>query len=279
MILKRLFTTHHRSILLTYFLTLLENLFGLSYPWATGVAIDGLFKRSYEGLILLACIRMAHVITEVSRRLYDTRVFANIYSNLATIVVLEQNKNNVPTSQVIARSALSREFVDFFERDIPEVFQALCGFIGALAMLFIYDFKIGLYSMVILVPLLIINRVYISKSIDFNRELNDRLEHEVKILTTCNGEEVYKHYQSLVKWRIYLSNAEATNYGLIEFFSIPLIIIVLLRTIQIPAIQVGQIYAVLSYLWSFLNSIRIAPLLLQQFSRLKDIGDRVQLNN
>jgi ABC-type multidrug transport system fused ATPase/permease subunit len=279
MILKRLFINHYRSILLTYFLTLLENLFGLSYPWATGVAIDGLFKRSYEGLILLACIRIAHVITEVSRRVYDTRVFANIYSKLATVVVLEQNQNGVPASQIIARSTLSREFVDFFERDLPEVFQALFSFIGALAMLFIYELQIGLYSTAILIPLLIINRVYIKKSINLNQELNDRLEKEVNILTDCNSEEVYKHYHSLVKWRIDLSNAEATNYGLIEVFSIPLIIVVLLRTIQIPGIQIGQIYAVLSYLWSFLNSIRIVPFLLQQFGRLKDIGDRVKLSD
>ncbi|NJO94608.1 MAG: hypothetical protein HC820_10280 [Hydrococcus sp. RM1_1_31] len=279
MIVKRLFITHYCSILLTYFLTLLENLFGLFYPWATGVAIDELFKKSYEGLILLACIRLAHVITEVVRRIYDTHVFTNIYSNLATLVVLEQNQKGVSTSQMIARSALSREFVDFFERDVPEVFQALFSFIGALMMLFIYDLQIGLYSTVILVPLLIINRLYISKSIDFNRELNDRLEHEVEILMNCNREEVYEHYQSLVKWRIYLSNAEATNYGLIEIFSIPLIIVVLLRTILLPGIQVGQIYAVLSYLWNFLNSIRTVPFLLQQFSRLKDIGDRVQLSN
>jgi ABC-type multidrug transport system fused ATPase/permease subunit len=279
MILKKLFIAHHRSILLTYLLTLLENLLKLFFPWAIGIAIDGLLKRNYQGLILLACIRLAYVITVVSRKVYDTRTFANIYSNLATLVVLEQNQQKVSTSQIIARSSLSREFVNFFENDLPEVFQALFGFIGALVMLYNYDFKNGLYATGIIIPLLVINRVYVSKSINFHRELNDRLEREVDILTDARSEEVYQHYQSLVRWRTYLSNAEAGNYGLVELFSIPLIVLVLIRTVQLPEIQVGEIYAVLQYLGNYLNSMGNVPFLLQQFSYLKDIGDRVQLNS
>jgi ABC-type multidrug transport system fused ATPase/permease subunit len=279
MILRRLFVTYYRSILFTYFLTLLETLLRLISPWAIGVAIDGLLKKNYQGLVLLACIRIAYVITVVSRQVYDTRVFANIYSNLATIVVLEQNQKGVSTSQVIARSALSREFVSFFESDIPLVFQAFFGFIGALVMLYKYDFQNGLYSTTIIIPLLIINRVYVRKSIGFHRELNDRLEREVDVLTDSRSEKVYNHYQSLVKWRIKLSNAEAGNYGLVELFSIPLTILVLIRTIQLPGIQLGEIYAVLQYLGNYLGSLGTLPMLLQQFSHLKDIGDRVQLTS
>jgi hypothetical protein len=279
MVLRRLFTTYYRSILFTYFLTLLESLFRLASPWAIGIAINGLLQKSYQGLILLACLRIACVITVVFRRVYDTRIFANIYSNLATVVVLEQNQKGVSTSKIIARSALSREFVNFFESDIPEVFQVLFGFIGALVMLYKYDFQNGLYSTAIVIPLFIINRAYVRKSIGFHRELNNRLEREVDILIGFRSEEVYNHYHSLVKWRIYLSNAEAGNYGLVEFFAIPLTILVLIRTIQLPGIKVGEIYAVLQYLGNYLGSLGSLPMLLQQFSHLKDIGDRVQLTS
>jgi ABC-type multidrug transport system fused ATPase/permease subunit len=279
MILKRLFFAHRRSILLTYFLTISGNMFELLYPFATGIAIDGLIKKNYEGLTLFTCIWLAQLITSVSRHIYDTRTFTSIYRDLATLVVLQQNKQGVSTSRIIARSALSREFVDFFERDIPQIFKALFGFLGALVMLFIYDIQIGCYCLTLFIPLSIINYKYVKTSIFLNRELNDRLEREVDILSNCQSEEVRGHYQSLVKWQIYLSNAEAANYGLMELFSIALSVFVIIRTIQLPEIQVGKIYAILQYLWNFLASLQNVPALVQQFSRLKDIGDRIQLTS
>jgi hypothetical protein len=77
----------------------------------------------------------------------------------------------------------------------------------------------------------------------------------------------------LAKWRVRLSNAEAVNYGLIKLFTIVLAATVLIRTMAIPGIQAGGIYAIVSYLWNFLTS------LVQQFTRLQDIGDRMQLTN
>ncbi len=278
MILKRLFITHQKSILLTYCLSLLENLFEVLSPFAIGVAIDGLLKKNYESLTLIICTWLAYLITSVMRQIYDTRTFSIVYSNLATLVVLEQNKQGVPKSQIIARSSLSRGFVDFFERDIPQILRALFGLIGAWVMLFIYDLQIGFYCVTLFVPLFLINRVYIDKTIYLSRKLNDRLEREVEILTECKSEEVFQHYQSLSKWQISLSNAEATNYGLMELFSIVLAIAVLVRTVQLPGIKVGDIYAIISYLLNFLLSLKNVPQLVQQFSRLKDIGDRVKLD-
>ncbi|MHC5853054.1 ABC transporter six-transmembrane domain-containing protein [Nostoc sp.] len=277
MILKYLFINHKYSIFLTYFLTILENLLELLYPFVFGITINELLKKRYESLILLICMWLVHTITAVSRQIYDTRTFNSVYSHLVTLVVLEQNKQGIPNSQIIARSTLTREFVYFFERDLPEIIRALFGFVGALVMLFIYDIQMGFYCLTLLIPLFIINRIYVGKSIELNRKLNDRLEYEVEILTDCKSEEVYQHYQSLSKLRIYLSNAEAANYGLMQLFSIVLTVVILVRTLQLPGVKAGDIYAVISYLWNFLESFSNIPFLVQQFSRLKDIGDRVKL--
>ena len=277
MILRYLFINHKYSIVLTYFLTILENLLELLYPFVIGVTINELLKNRYGSLILLICMWLVHTITGVSRKIYDTRIFNGVYSHLVTLVVLEQNKQGIPNSQIIARSTLTREFVYFFERDLPEIIRALFGFVGALVMLFIYDIQMGFYCLTLLIPLFIINHIYVGKSIELNRKLNDRLEDEVEILTDCKSEKVYQHYQSISKLRIYLSNAEAANYGLMELFSIILAVVILVRTLQLPGVKPGDIYAVISYLWNFLQSFSNIPFLVQQFSRLKDIGDRVKL--
>jgi ABC-type multidrug transport system fused ATPase/permease subunit len=276
-LLRSLFLSNRWSILLTYVLTFLENLFELLYPLAIGFAIDGLLKGSYMNLMPLFCTWFAHIITAISRHVYDTRVFTRIYSDLATTFVVQQSKQKTAIAQIVARSALSREFVDFFERNVPQIITALFGFVGALAMLFFYDGQIGLYCLALLIPLLVVNLIYARQSRRLNENLNDQLEREVEIIATCHPETVQSHYTLLAKWRVRLSNAEAVNYGLMELFTIVLAATVLIRTIAIPGIQAGEIYAIISYLWNFLTSLDDVPVLVQQFTRLQDIGDRMQL--
>jgi hypothetical protein len=109
--------------------------------------------------------------------------------------------------------------------------------------------------------------------------LNNQLEQEVTILTQSKVEAVRSHYLLLAKWRVHLSNAEALNYGVMELFTILLAATVLVRTTWIPGIQAGEIYAIISYLWNFLKSLEDIPLLVQQVSRLQDIGQRMNISS
>lgn len=127
-----LFSRYHWSIVITYALTFLENIFELLYPFIIGITIDGLLQGNYQGLITLAIVWSIHTITEVGRNIYDTYTFTQIYNHLAIEVVLRQFQQGIPTSQIVARSALSREFVDFFELDLPGIITALFGLVGAL---------------------------------------------------------------------------------------------------------------------------------------------------
>lgn len=276
--LQGLFSSYRWSILRTYGLTLLENLFELLYPWAIGVAIDGLLRNDYASLLPLAIAWITHTITGVSRQVYDTSIFTRIYGNLATSVVLEQARRGVSTSQIVARSALSREFVDFFEQDIPQVITTLFSFIGALVMLYLYDWQIGNYCVTLLLPLLVINHLYARRSRRLNQQLNDQLEAEVEILSQRAPAAIDLHYRLLAKWRVRLSNAEAANWGVMELFVIGLSLVVLVRTVTLPQTQPGEIYAVIAYFWNYVSSLDDVPRLVQQFSRLQDIGERMQVN-
>lgn len=275
--LQSLFSTYRWSIVRTYGLTLLENLFELLYPWAIGVAIDGLLRRDYASLLPLVIAWLTHTLTGVTRQIYDTYIFTRIYSALAASVVLEQDKQGVSTSQIVARSALSREFVDFFERDIPQIITTLFGFVGTLVMLFIYDWQIGGYCITLSIPLLVINRVYARRARRLNQKLNDRLEAEVEILSNRVPKSINFHYRSLAKWRVKLSNAEAANWGIMELFVTALSIIVLIRAVALFSAQPGDIYAVIAYFLDYVTSLDDVPRLVQQFSRLQDIGGRMQM--
>src|SRR5262249_16549023 len=136
--LRALFRTYRWRILFTYGLFSLENLLMLVQPFVLGLAINGLLRGSYLGVILFVVQHFTHLVMGASRRMYDTRAFTGIYSDLATELVLEQRDRDVEVSRVAARSALSREFVEFFERCLPVLLQAVFAVAGALVMLGIY---------------------------------------------------------------------------------------------------------------------------------------------
>jgi ABC-type multidrug transport system fused ATPase/permease subunit len=277
-LLQTIFGKYRRSILATYIVTLLENLFELFYPSLTGLAVNGLLKHDLTGLALLLGVWLIHTATGVFRQRYDTRVFSSIYTDIASRTVAEQERMGVSTSHIVARSSLSREFVTFFERDIPATVHSVFGLLGALVLLLFYDAWSAAFCLMLLIPLAILNRGYSRRTLTLNRGLNNQLEREVTVLTRRNSSRVLGHYRLLARWRIRLSDAEAMNWGVMELFSIGLSAAVIIRVASLPHVEPGTIYAMLAYLWNFIASLDHVPALVQQLSRLKDIARRMNEN-
>jgi ABC-type multidrug transport system fused ATPase/permease subunit len=277
LLLQTIFGKYRGRITISYIVTFAENMFELCYPSLTGLAVNGLLKHDFTGLWLLLGVWLAHTATGVFRQSYDTRVFAAIYTDLATRTVSEQETKGFSTSQIVARSSLSREFVNFFERDIPATVNSLFGLLGALVLLFFYDAWSAGFCLMLLVPLAILNQGYSKRTLTLNQRLNNQLEREVTMLTQRRPSRVFGHYRLLAKWRISLSDAEATNWGIMELFSIILSAAVIIRVASLPHIEPGTIYAMLAYLWNFLASLNHVPALVQQLSRLQDIARRMSL--
>ncbi|HEY0792237.1 MAG TPA: ABC transporter six-transmembrane domain-containing protein [Chthoniobacterales bacterium] len=274
--LRAIFTEYRGRIILTYLLTLLENLFELLYPSVTGLAVNGLLRHRFSGVAVLLSIWLVHTVTGVFRQGYDARIFTSIYTDFATQTVLSQGKEGTPTSQIVARSALSREFVNFFEHDIPATVASAFSLLGALVMLLFYDHWSAALCVVVFVPMAILNRSYSRRTLALNRRLNNQLEREVDVLTRRPFLGVRRHYQLLSGWRIRLANAEAANWGIMELFNIGAAAAVIVRVGSMPHLQPGTVYAMLAYLWNFLSSLGHVPSLIQQLSRLQDIARRME---
>jgi len=275
LLLQTIFGKYRGSILITYTVTVLENVFELFYPSLTGLAVNGLLKHDFIGLALLLGVWLVHAVTGVFRQRYDTRVFSRIYTDLATRTVAEQETMGVSTSQIVARSSLSREFVTFFERDVPATVNSVFGLLGALVLLLFYDALSAAFCLLLLIPLTILNRTYARRTLTLNRCLNDQLEREVTVLARRRPSRVSGHYKLISRWRIRLSDAEAMNWGVMELFDVVLSAAIIIRIASLKNIQPGTIYAMLAYLWNFIASLNNVPMLVQQLSRLKDIAQRM----
>ena len=267
-----------RRIALTYGVTLLENLFSLLYPWTIGLAIDGLLAGDGpRALVPLVVVWGLHIVVGAGRQVYDTWVFARIHAEIATGTILRQRAAGMGTTEIAARAVMSRELVDFLEREVPTLATAAIGLVGGIAMLFWYDRLVGLLITALLLPVLVVYTVMGRRAHRLNRDLNDETEREVRLIGRARLGPLASHFRRRGRLRVRLSNAEAASWSLVELFSITAVVLVLLRMTAIPGIQAGELYAMLAYVWRVLECLDQAPLLVQRFARLLDIRHRLEL--
>ncbi len=108
-------------------------------------------------------------------------------------------------------------------------------------------------------------------------ELNNRLENEVHAIESANSSKLKEHYNILAKLRIAISNREAMSYFVIGIAMAVLFGATLTILSTTENVTAGHIYAVITYLWIFAMSIDDIPRLVEKFSELKDIGERVDI--
>ena len=274
--LRELFAANRAKLLLTYLLFNVENLLRMSQPLVLGLAINDLLHESSFGMLLFVGQHLAHLLISSLRQMYDTRVFSGIYTKLATSLVTEQRSREITTSRVAARSSLSREFVEFFENYVPMLIKSVYSIVGALVLLALYDRSLVPICLGLLLPSVVLNRIYSRRTFELNRQLHDELEHEVDVINHNHAPSVRRHYEAVASWRVKLSDCEALNFGTMELFVLGVMVLALLRTCSLTSATPGDIFAVFRYVLMLLMGFDGVPKLVQQFSRLRDLTQRLR---
>jgi len=260
----------------TYALTVIEDLLELSYPWATGLAINGLLAHDYRMIAPVMIAWVLHTAIGCARQMYDTRLYTTVYNTIVVDTVLRQRQAGIEPTKVAARSAMSREFVTFFEKDMPVLINTLVSIVGSAAILFWYDLIIGAICALLFIPVAILNRFYMRRSLELNVGLNNQLEHEVRVVDAAKEGDVVQHFTAVRTWRVKLSDADALNWTAIEVLSIVVFLLVLLRVVYMVGADVGTIFAIFVYVWRLMEKLDMMPQIVQQLMRLKDIRRRIE---
>lgn len=269
---------HRSQLVLTYILFSLEMLGGLLRPFFLGMAINDLMKGRYEGLIILS---VAHVITlsvGTLRHMYDTRTYSAIYVSLVT-KFLSRRIYQKDVSKLSAHSTLAREFVDFLEFDLVYVIEAVYNLLGSLILMFFYDAKVVGLCLAVLVPVVLLSKLYGSKMKRLNKLKNDELEQQVNVISSGNTRELKKHYNNLRFWQIKISNQEAMNYGFMELLVMIVLGASLLLTYKTSgaAILAGNVVGIFFYVTNFAKGLETIPYTVQRLTSLSDITRRIEL--
>lgn len=272
--LKSIATEHNKKFILTFTLVLAENGLFLAYPIFAGFAINAIMHgNTLNALIYALFVLIAWLVGAIRRRV-DTQVFANIYAKLAVNVIMNEKQNTKDDSTIIARVALSREFVNFFETHFPMFFTSVISIIGSAFMLIFVEPKVAVACFAVMIAFLIFLPRYIKKNDDLYLRLNGRLEKEAKVIGVFNKSTLNRHYDVVSKFRIAISNREAMSYFIIGI-SASLLFLVAIIVLSSQQTNAGHIYSVMTYIWNFVISLDDSPKLIEEFSNLKDIGKRI----
>ncbi|WP_262239610.1 ABC transporter six-transmembrane domain-containing protein [Serratia liquefaciens] len=273
--LKLLAHRHARKLVMTLLLVVAENITYLLYPLLAGFAINAIIAGKALHAVLYALMVFIMWAIGAARRSVDTRTFARIYAELAVPVIVAQRRDNHSASTIAARVALSREFIDFFEKHLPTLITSLASITGAAIMLLVIEFWTGVACLAILVFFALFLPGYTRRNEALFVKLNDRLEKEVNFVSVASRISLTRHYGVLARLRIKLSDREALG-----FLSIGTVIALLfgmtILTMSLSSTpNAGHIYSVMTYMWMFAMSLDDGPQLLEKYSQLKDIGKRI----
>ena len=276
--LKHIGKTHRKRLIATFSLVGLENLLMLIYPVFGGWAINAVIEGNAWQAMLYGLVVLLMWLVGATRRIADTRTFTRIYTEIAVPVVLEQRQREVPHSAVTARVALSREFVSFFEEHLPIAATSLVSIFGACIMLLGLEFWVGVLAVGILALFLWLLPRFAAISENLYFRLNNCLERDNHFIQKGNERQLYQHYGLVARLRVLISNREASGYLCIGVAMSILFGFAFVHMTLKGFGNAGHIYSVSTYLWMFAMSLDDVPRLVEQYSNLKDIGQRVELS-
>ncbi len=269
--LSGIWQTYRANILGTFSLLTGERLVYVAFPFVLGIAIDDLIDDSYRGVLWLAGLELIGLTVGTLRRLYDTRVYTRIYTDVADRTA---QKADIPITQRAAHMQLARELIDFFEWELPELLASVIGMVGAFVMLLYLLPVIGGASVTIAVLIGLVFFLSRNRMRGLNTLLNNELERQVTMLES--GKEFSRriHLNRLRRWRIHLSDLEAANFAVTDLLLTILIVGAVVITVN-TGLTVGEVFAILTYLLDLAECLIILPWTYQQSIRAQEIGGRI----
>lgn len=269
---------HYRwPVLVTWLLVLVENTLLALIPLFIGRAIDALLSQQPGALWEIAAVMAALLVVASIRRAYDTRCYGTMRVQFGAEVV--NRIADRPVSQVNARLDMSREMVDFLEEHVPELLTAVVQVIVSIVILWSFHQHLGLSALSVIIGLAVIYALFHRRFYRLNSLLNTQTEQQVAVLEQRKPPSLLEHLKRLRQFEVRLSDTEVFLYAGIYGGMFAFILLNLWLASGLPAVTAGMIFAILSYSWELVESGVTLPIVLQQWSRLSEIRERLNQNS
>lgn len=271
--LGTLFRRFRLKISVTWGLTLGETALTALIPLLIGYSIDDLLAGRWDGFVALTILFALLMAVSIGRRVYDTRAYGTMRVALGRAQFLR--RKDAPVSKANARILMGRELVDFLEQQTPEAMSACVQLIAAVAILLTFNLTLAAAAAGSAVGIVAIFGLSTGAFFRRNAALNAQTEAQVDTLTSRNLRRVTLHFMRLRQQEVRLSDLESFIYGLIFLVLLSMLSFNLwYAATQIDATP-GDIFAIVTYSLTFVESSVALPMLMQSLTRLTEITQRI----
>ncbi len=257
---------------LTLSLVVLEAAGWTLFPLAIGRAIDGVLTDSPRGLYQLAGLGIVAMGIGIVRRIVDSRAYARIYARLGKELLKQHPETG--TSTTTARLGMLREIVEFFENSLPGLITSLVGLAGTILILSALNFPVFLACLAVTGATIALYALTGGLTTRYNEGLNDEHERQVDAVASGDAVRVGLHLRDMMRWNIRLSDLEAANFGIVWLFMIGLLVFTIGEAAD-QTFEYGMVFAVVMYVFQFVESVMLLPFYYQQWLRLREISGRL----
>jgi ABC-type multidrug transport system fused ATPase/permease subunit len=263
-------------------LVLVEKIAWIIEPTVFGNVIDALIVAGQTppgpsplgALLLWSGVFAVNSGVGAFRRSWDERIYLKLYSEIAANVAATAKIQGLPVAKAAVRAELSREYITFFQYRIPEIIEQAIDIIGAVLFLWVFDWRLAVTSLGIIVPLLAINRIYNKRVTVFQKNIHDLREDIYNVFSTLDEDRVRTYYQGSARWQQKIANWGAINFGLMRLFLLFIFIAILYISIDLDEFSTGNMYSIAAYVWTFVTSSEYLPELMESWTSLKDLTRR-----
>ena len=257
---------------LTLTLVVLEAAGWILFPLVIGRAIDSVLADSTRGLYEFAILGIVTMGVAVLRRLVDSRAYARIYVTLGE--EMAESAADTSTSTRTARLGMLKEIVEFFENSLPELINAMIGLAGTVVILAALNLPVFLGCLVVALATVVLYLLTGGLTMRYNQGLNDEHERQVDAVDSGDPARLAKHLGAMMRWNIRLSDLEAANFGINWVFMIGLLVFAV-SAATTETTEYGAVFAVVMYVFQFVESMLMLPFFYQEWLRLREISGRL----
>ena len=284
MTIKQIISKYRYPIGMILLFVLIENIAWIIEPTFFGKLLDALIGHFYDHekinylipLVIWTLVYLINVIGGALQRFFGGGIFARMYTEIATKVMDESKSRGDQYSKMLVRSELVKEYITFFNYDLPGLVWQLCASVGAVIALFFYDFRIGLVCLMVVVPVAYINALNRKKVITLQKDIHDNQEEFYKLIENRDTSKIHKYLNNMVSPKTMIARWNTMSFTSVKVLLVIIFVVVLFICIDVDNFSTGKIYSIVAYLWTFIGQTDYLPELMESLGSIKDLDTRFE---
>jgi ABC-type multidrug transport system fused ATPase/permease subunit len=284
MTFKQILQTFKGPIAVVTSFILLENIAWIAEPTFFGNLLDALIDHFYDKekvdyflpLMIWIAIYLVNVLGGALSRYYGGRIYSKMYADIATRVIVQSKRRGHPISQVLARAELAKEYVVFLKERFPEISWQLSATGGGIIALFFYDWRIAGVAFLVVFPVLYINNLYRKNVVTLQKNIHDTREDLYRIVESKDSSKIHQFYHDMVPPQTKIARWNSIDYTIIKVLLMIIFIVVLFICVDVDNFSTGKIYAIVSYIWTFITSTEYLPGLMESLTSVRELSTRLR---